>query len=140
MQMIFQDPYASLNPRMTLEDIVAEPLITFQTLPALQIVARASELFEQLGLDPRYRKRYPHEFSGGQRQRIGIALRPRFIVCDEPMSALDVSIQAQIINLLVELRRTVRTDVLIHRARSRRGAPHLRSHRSHVPRQDRGDR
>jgi oligopeptide transport system ATP-binding protein len=109
MQMIFQDPYASLNSRMTVEDIVAEPLRTFPTLPAAQIVSRVCELLEQVGLDARLRKRYPHEFSGGQRQRIGsarvIALRPRFIVCDEPISALDVSIQAQILNLLVELRR-----------------------------------
>ena len=106
MQMIFQDPFVSLNPRMTVSSIIGEPM-RLQGFPAAEITERVSELIEQVGLKKDHLNRYPHEFSGGQRQRIGIAralaTRPEFIVCDEPISALDVSIQAQVINMLEKL-------------------------------------
>lgn len=110
IQMIFQDPLASLNPRMTIGDIIAEPLETFYPeLSADEVKERVREMMTKVGLLPNVINRYPHEFSGGQCQRIGIAraliLRPRMIICDEPVSALDVSIQAQVVNLLKELQK-----------------------------------
>jgi len=109
LQIIFQDPYASLNPRMTVSQIIGEPLDTFRLARGRAKKERVQELMEMVGLSARFLKRYPHEFSGGQRQRIGIAralaVDPAFIVADEPISALDVSIQAQIMNLLDRLRR-----------------------------------
>ena len=109
MQIIFQDPFGSLDPRLTIEQIVTEPLIVHDDMSRGARTQRASELIKAVGLDASALKRYPHEFSGGQRQRIGIAralaLKPKFIVADEPVSALDVSVAAQIVNLLAQLQR-----------------------------------
>ena len=107
MQIIFQDPYGALNPRMSVADIIAEPLLIHGARAGAETRQRVDAMLDLVGLPTRVRDRFPHEFSGGQRQRIGIAralvLRPKFVVCDEPVSALDVSVQAQIVNLLQDL-------------------------------------
>ena len=116
MRMIFQDPFSSLNPRLTVKDLISEPLLIHQIAKGRELEDRVAELMKAVGLDPNYMRRYPHEFSGGQRQRIGLArtlaLSPRLIIADEPVSALDVSIQAQVLNLMQELKERLGLTIL----------------------------
>ena len=143
MQLIFQDPFASLNPRLTVGGIVGEAFKIHGAAFGKEIEDRTTELLKRVGLHADHLRRYPHEFSGGQRQRIGIAralaLNPKLIIADEPVSALDVSIQAQVINLLQDLKERVRAVLHHHRPRPERRRVHERPGGGHVPGQNRRD-
>ena len=143
VQMIFQDPFASLNPRLRVEDIVGEAPLVHGLVSRSDFDGYLDAQLRRVGLDPSYRRRYPHQFSGGQRQRIGIAralaVQPEFLVCDEAVAALDVSIQAQILNLFMDLRRGTRPHLPVHQPRSRCGRASLRPCADHVSRPHRGE-
>ena len=136
IQMIFQDPFASLNPRMRVEQIIGEAPRFHGIVGASALPGYVDEIMEKVGLDPTLKRRYPHQFSGGQRQRIGIAralaVKPRFLVCDEAIAALDVSIQAQVINSVRRSAQRVRPDISVHQPRPERGRAYLGPRRDHV--------
>jgi hypothetical protein len=138
IQMIFQDPYASINPRMRVRDIVGEAPVAHGLVPAREQDDYVEQLLRQVGLDASAMRRFPHQFSGGQRARIGIAralaVKPEFLVCDEAVAALDVSIQAQVLNLFIAAAQRAEPDLPVHQPRPRRRAPPVGPRGHHVPR------